>query len=71
MEMDKNHIRMIEDIHAALVGNEYNDKGIIKRVEITETKVNRHELVLKIISGVILFLTAMVAFFKDIIDIFR
>lgn len=71
MEMDKEHIRMIEDIHDALVGNKYNEKGLIKRVEIVETKSSRHEIVLKIISGVILFLVAAVAFLKDIIDIFR
>lgn len=69
--MDKDHIRMIEDIHDALVGNKYNEKGLIKRVEIVETKSSRHEIVLKIISGVILFLVAAVAFLKDIIDIFK
>lgn len=69
--MEERHIKMIENIHAALVGNEYNDKGIIKRVEITESKVNKHEIVLKIISGVIIFLVGIAAFFKDIIDIFK
>lgn len=69
--MDKDHIRMIEDIHDALVGNKYNEKGLIKRVEIVETKSSRHEIALKIISGIILFLVGVVAFLKDIIDIFR
>lgn len=69
--MEKDHIKMIEDIHAALVGNQYNDKGIIKRFEITESKVYKHELVLKIISGVIVLLVGIAAFFKDILDIFN
>lgn len=69
--MDKDHIRMIEDIHDALVGNKYNEKGLIKRVEIVETKSSRHETILKIISGVIVFLVAVAAFLKDIINIFK
>lgn len=71
MEMDKDHIRMIEDIHDALVGNKYNEKGLIKRVEIVETRAGRHETILKIISGVIVFLVAVAAFLKDIINIFK
>lgn len=69
--MDKDLIKMIEDIHDALVGNKYNEKGLIKRVEICETKTDRHELVLKIISGVIIFLTSVVIFLKDFLDIFK
>ena len=37
--MDDKYTKMIEDIHEALVGNDYNDEGLIKKVCKIENKV--------------------------------
>ena len=68
--MDDKHVRMIEDIHTALVGNDYNDEGLIKKVCKIETKVERHDLLFKIGSGIVVFLAGIAAFWNDIKSVF-
>ena len=68
--MDDKHVRMIEDIHTALVGNDYNDEGLIKKVSKIETKVNTHDTMFKVGAGIIAFLTGVAAFWNDIKSIF-
>lgn len=64
--MDDKYTKMIEDIHEALVGNDYNDEGLIKKVCKIENKVNQHDTLFKIGAGIIAFLTGVAAFWNDI-----
>ena len=68
--MESRHIKMIEDIHDALVGNDYNDEGLIKKVSKIECKVDRHDLFFKIGAGIVAVLTGVVAFWNDIKTLF-
>lgn len=42
MEFEKKHDDMIRRIYAEVVGDEYHENGIIKRVENNEKQIRKH-----------------------------
>jgi hypothetical protein len=70
--MDKEHEKMIEDIHRVITNNEYNNQnGLIKRVDSIEKDIS----VLKTTSGIIVGLgtisVLISSFWSNIIDLFK
>lgn len=61
MQFEKKHETMLLRIYAEIVGDEYQENGIIKRVEKNEKKIRRHSncfyIMYGIISGFILIFT--------------
>lgn len=69
-ENEKSQKEMIERIYDELVGDKFTE-GIIPKVKRLEKTVDKHDVALKIISGVIILITSLVTFWKDLILLFK
>lgn len=64
--MDVEEKKMLAEIHSALVGSEYNPKGLIKTVDEHELKINRHEIIIRAAIGLFVAGAFIAAFWNDI-----
>lgn len=69
--MDETEKTMLKEIHSALVGNEYKPKGLIHTVEEHETKINRHEIIIRAVIGIFIATAFIAAFWSDIKSLFQ
>lgn len=68
--MEEKHIKMIEDIRDALLGNDYNDEGLIKQVGKIKTKVDQHDILFKVGAALMILVSSIAAFWNDIKSVF-
>jgi len=68
--MEEKHAKMIERIYSEVVGDEYTE-GLIPKFQRIEKKVNRHDFLISVVIGLFVVIASIVAFVKDVFDVFK
>ena len=61
----------VKDIHRALIGDEYHEKGLIHKVSETEKRVDKHDKLIWLISGGCTFLIFFVKYFDKMVNFLK
>jgi len=70
--MDKQHEKMIEDIHRVITNNEYNNQnGLVKRVDNIEKDLGVLKTTSGIIAGLGTISVLIITFWNDLKDLFN
>ena len=69
---DYNELKeMVSEIHKALIGDQYREEGLIKKVDRHDKKIVKHEAYIYMIIGAYLLLVFLLSFGTKLHDLLR
>ena len=71
MDAEKEIREMVSEIHKALVGDQYREEGLIKKVDRHDKKISRHDSYIWAIVGAYLLLIFLLSYGEKIAEIFK